>query len=67
MSRMITQCYFPGDPLNELDHILHGVPDVDAKERLIMTFDPVVGVHEHALGYRFDIVLRGRHATPMVG
>ncbi|MGY8937048.1 MAG: dioxygenase family protein [Alphaproteobacteria bacterium] len=67
MSRMITQCYFPGDPLNELDHILHGVPDADAKERLIMTFDPVVGVHEHALGYRFDIVLRGHRATPMVG
>jgi protocatechuate 3,4-dioxygenase beta subunit len=67
MSRMITQCYFPGDPLNELDHILQGVPDAKARNRLIMKFDPSVGVNAHALGFRLDLVIRGRRATPMVG
>ncbi|MBL4720747.1 MAG: protocatechuate 3,4-dioxygenase subunit beta [Alphaproteobacteria bacterium] len=67
MSRMITQCYFPGDPLNDECHILQGIPEAVARDRLVMKFDPSVGVNGHALGYRLDLVLRGRRATPMVG
>ncbi len=64
-TRLITQMYFPGDKLLDLDPIFLATPDADARNRLIAAFD--VGVTEpgHALGYRFDIVLRGRHATPM--
>ena len=66
MTRLITQMYFPGDPLNEIDHILHSIPDARARERLMAAHDPSVGIDEVALGFRFDIVLRGRHETPMV-
>lgn len=66
-SRLITQMYFPGDPLNAVDGILQAVPDAAARTRLIARQDESLGVHEHALGYRFDIVLRGRSETPMVG
>ena len=65
LSRMISQVYFPGDPLNELDSIFMSVPDADARRRLVATPDTSVGLHEHALGYGFDIVLRGRDQTPM--
>ena len=67
MTRLITQLYFPGEPLNALDGILPSVTDPAARERLIARYDPDGGIPERALGYRFDIVLRGRHATPMVG
>ncbi|WP_458097433.1 protocatechuate 3,4-dioxygenase subunit beta [Roseomonas sp. WA12] len=63
--RMITQMYFPGDPLLPLDPIFHTVADEAARERLVARFDLDLTVPEHALGYRFDIVLRGREATPM--
>ena len=65
MSRMITQMYFPGDPLNEIDSIFMSVPDADARNRLVAVADTSLGLHEHALGYGFDIVLRGRDQTPM--
>lgn len=65
LSRLISQLYFPGDPLNDIDGILQGIPDPKARERLIMTPDESVGIHESALGYRFDMVLRGRAATPL--
>ncbi len=65
-SRIITQMFFPGDPLNDLDGILQAVPDADARNRLIATPDESIGEHEHSLGLRFDIVLRGRSETPMV-
>jgi protocatechuate 3,4-dioxygenase, beta subunit len=63
--RLITQMYFPGDPLLALDPVFHGVPDAAARERLVARFDLDITRPEHALGYRFDIVLRGREATPM--
>ncbi len=66
-SRLVTQMYFPGDPLNAIDGILQAVPDAGARTRLIAQPDQSLGIHEHALGYRFDIVLRGRAETPMVG
>jgi protocatechuate 3,4-dioxygenase beta subunit len=57
--------YFPGDPLLDRDPIFQSIPDRGARERLISRFDWETTVPEHALGYRFDIVLRGRNATPM--
>jgi protocatechuate 3,4-dioxygenase, beta subunit len=62
--RIITQMYFPGDPLLALDPIFHAIPDAAARERLIAQFDLDITQPEFALGYRFDIVLRGRDATP---
>jgi protocatechuate 3,4-dioxygenase beta subunit len=63
-TRLITQMYFPGDPLLRVDPIYHSVPDPAARERLVCAFDIETTVPERALGYRFDIVLRGRDATP---
>jgi protocatechuate 3,4-dioxygenase, beta subunit len=64
-SRLVTQMYFPGDPLLALDPIFNAVPDPLARERLIARFDLEIARSEWALGYRFDVVLRGRDATPM--
>jgi protocatechuate 3,4-dioxygenase, beta subunit len=64
-TRVITQMYFPGDPLLQFDAIFHGVPDPAARERLVAAYDPDLSEAEWALGYRWDIVLRGRAATPM--
>ena len=63
-TRLITQMYFPGDPLLPLDPIFNCVPDAAARNRLVAAFDIGVTQPEWALGYRFDIVLRGRGATP---
>ncbi|MFY0478565.1 protocatechuate 3,4-dioxygenase subunit beta [Achromobacter sp.] len=64
-TRLVTQMYFPGDPLLEFDPIFQCVPDAKARARLVATLDWETTVPEYALGYRFDIVLRGRNATPM--
>lgn len=63
-TRLVTQMYFPGDPLLEYDPILQSIPDPAARRRLIATFDLDLTRPGWALGYRFDIVLRGRDATP---
>jgi protocatechuate 3,4-dioxygenase beta subunit len=63
--RLVTQMYFPGDPLLALDPIFQCIPDAEARERLVARFDLEVTQPDFALGYRFDIVLRGRAATPM--
>jgi len=63
-TRLITQMYFPGDPLIPFDPILQSIPDERARERLVAAFDFELTEPGHALGYRFDIVLRGREATP---
>jgi protocatechuate 3,4-dioxygenase beta subunit len=65
LTRLVTQMYFPGDPLLPHDPIFNSVPDEKARGRLIAAFDWESTTPEHALGYRFDIVLRGRDATPM--
>jgi protocatechuate 3,4-dioxygenase beta subunit len=65
LTRLVTQMYFPGDPLLPLDPILNAVPSERARQRLVAAFDLGVTTPEFALGYRFDIVLRGRDATPM--
>jgi len=64
LTRLITQMYFPGDPLMGRDPISQSIPDARARERLISKFDWELTQPEWALGYRFDIVLRGREATP---
>jgi protocatechuate 3,4-dioxygenase, beta subunit len=63
LSRLITQFYFPGDPLLPLDPIFNAVPE-QARERLVAALDLAVTKPDWALGYRFDIVLRGRGRTP---
>jgi protocatechuate 3,4-dioxygenase beta subunit len=64
VTRLVTQMYFPNDPLLAMDPILQSIPDKDAQERLVSQFDLSLTEPEWALGYRFDIVLRGRRATP---
>jgi len=64
ITRLVTQMYFPGDPLIPLDPIYNSVPDKKAAERLISRFDLDATVPEWALGFQFNIVLRGRNATP---
>ena len=64
VTRLITQMYFPGDPLLAYDPILQAVPDEKARQRLVSSFDLETTEPEWALGYRFDIVLRGRASTP---
>jgi protocatechuate 3,4-dioxygenase, beta subunit len=65
LSRLITQMYFPGDPLMPFDPILNCIPDERARQRLVANFDLNVTQPEWALGFTFDIVLRGSQATPM--
>ncbi len=63
-TRLVTQMYFPGDPLFALDPILQAIPDPAARQRLVADFDIELTQPGFALGYRFDIVLRGPAATP---
>jgi protocatechuate 3,4-dioxygenase beta subunit len=65
LSRLVTQMYFPGDPLFPYDPIYNSVTDEKARERMVSTFDLENTVPEWALCFRFDIVLRGRNQTPM--
>jgi len=64
MSRLVTQLYFPGDPLFYQDPIFNSAP-AESRDRMICKFDLENTVPEWALAYRFDIVLRGRNATPL--
>lgn len=64
LERLLTQMYFPGDPLLGYDPIFNSVPSERARERLISHFDLGVTQPGWALGYVFDIVLRGPEATP---
>jgi protocatechuate 3,4-dioxygenase, beta subunit len=64
LSRLVTQMYFPGDPLNDWDRILNSVPDPAARARLIARHLPPAHVGDGWLGFRHDIVLRGRNGTP---
>ena len=63
-TRLVTQMYFPGDPLFLLDAIVLSVP-AWARERIVCRFDPKTTEPYWALSYLFDFVLRGRNATPM--
>jgi protocatechuate 3,4-dioxygenase, beta subunit len=63
LTRLVTQMYFPGDPLLPFDPIFNSVSAMMARERLIAHFDLAATKEDWALGYRFDLVLRGRAAT----
>jgi protocatechuate 3,4-dioxygenase beta subunit len=63
-TRLVTQMYFPGDPLLAFDPIFNSIPDEPARDRLISRFDWETTTPEERLGFRFDIVLAGRLATP---
>ena len=63
--RLITQMYFPGDPLFPFDPIFNSIPDERARERLVASFDLGLTQPDWALGFRFDIVVGGREATPL--
>ncbi len=67
LTRLVTQMYFPGDPLLPLDPIFNCVADPAVRDRMVAAFDLAATVPEFALGYRFDIVLRGRAGTPFEG
>ena len=67
LTRLVTQMYFPNDPLMPFDPISQSIRDERARARLISQFDLSLAKPEWALGYRFDIVLRGRDATPFEG
>ena len=56
--------YFPGDPLLPYDPMFMSIPDETARKRLVSIFDWEHTIPEHALGYRFDIVLRGPRRDP---
>ena len=62
-SRLVTQMYFPGDPLLDLDPIFQGTPE-HARNRMISRFSIDTTEEGYALGYEFDIVLRGANQTP---
>lgn len=62
--RIVTQMYFPGDPLLPLDPIFNAIADAPARDRLVSAFDLALTQPGHALGYRFDMTMRGRAETP---
>ena len=64
-TRLVTQMYFPGDPMLEFDPIFNSTADERARNRLVSQFDWDTTTPQFALGYRFDIVLRGRETTPL--
>lgn len=65
--RLVTQMYFPDDPLFPFDPIFNSIPDERARKRLISTFELELTEPEWSLGFRWDIVLRGQEGTPFEG
>ena len=61
--RIITQMYFPGDPLFPLDPIYYSIVDPAARDRLVANYDHALTSPEWSLGYRWDIVLTGKQST----
>ena len=66
-TRLVTQMYFPNDPLCAYDPMFQSVRDPRAQQRLVSSFDLALTEPNWALGYRFDIVLRGEGSTPFEG
>jgi len=64
VSRLVTQMYFPDDPVLSIDPITSAIPNDEARQRMISRYDHDVTEPEWALGYRWDIVLHGPEATP---
>jgi len=64
LSRLVTQMYFPADPLQPIDPIFNSIPDESARQRLVSRLDMEHSQSNYALAYEFDIVLRGSQETP---
>jgi protocatechuate 3,4-dioxygenase beta subunit len=65
VQRLVTQMYFPGDPLLDIDPVYNSVPDEAARKRMIAKLALETGIEMIALGYGFDIVLAGAKSTPL--
>jgi protocatechuate 3,4-dioxygenase, beta subunit len=65
VQRLVTQMYFPGDPMLDIDPVYNSVPDPAARKRMICTLALETGIENVALGYTFDIVLAGAKSTPL--
>jgi protocatechuate 3,4-dioxygenase beta subunit len=65
VQRLVTQMYFPGDPLLDIDPIYNSVPDPAARQRMVSSLALESGIEGIALGYHFDIVLEGAKSTPL--
>ena len=66
MSRLVTQMFFPGEPLNALDRILNSVPDPKGRERMLCKSIPMMDLpRPDVVGFSHDLVVRGHRATPM--
>jgi len=64
MNRYVTQIFFPGEPLNEIDLLLNGVHDEESRQRLIFEApQPEIGAVK-LIPFQRDFVLRGKRATP---
>ncbi len=63
--RLVTQMYFPADPLFALDPIAQSITDPQARQRLVAAYDHDLSEPEWLLGYRWDVVLTGAHRTPV--
>jgi protocatechuate 3,4-dioxygenase beta subunit len=64
LSRLVTQMFFPGEPLNESDVILNAIRDPEARRRCIAQLAPTAKGPQDALVYEHQIVVRGRSSTP---
>ena len=64
LSRLVTQMFFPGEPLNESDAILNAIRDPEARRRCVAQLVPAAKGHQDALVYEYQIVVRGRSSTP---
>ncbi len=62
-SRLVTQMYFPDDPLFAFDPIFQAAP-IHSRQRMVARYDNNVTEENWAIGYTWDIVLRGTSATP---
>ena len=62
-TRLVTQLYFPDDPLVEIDPVANAVP-MPYRQRMVARFDIATTEPNWALGYLFDVVLKGRDQTP---
>ena len=63
LSRLVTQMFFPGEPLNETDYILNAIGDAQARRRCIAELAPTAKARQNALVYEHQIVVRGRSST----
>jgi protocatechuate 3,4-dioxygenase beta subunit len=66
MDRYVTQIFFPGEPLNETDLLLNGVPDRATRDRITFEFTDAKMGDLSYIGYRRDFILRGHKRTPEV-